>query len=269
MQQPGLLRWLFVFGTSLFASCVLAGEARIAVAANFTDAMREIAALFEHRSGHTTRISYGSTGKLYAQIENGAPFDLFLAADMRRPQMAEQHKLAVPGSLMVYARGRLALWSAQRGRFGDGEAYLRTANFHHLAIANPKTAPYGLAAQQALQHLGLWSALQPRLVYGDSIAQTFQFAVSGNAEAGFIACSQRTAWPDDQGSTWIVPDDYYAPIAQAAVLLHRGADNPAANAFLDFLRGDSARAVIERYGYGVDGRLHATDIGPGTAQAPR
>ncbi len=229
-----------------------AEEVSIAVAANFTDATRQLIPLFEQSTGHTTRVSYGSTGKLYAQIEHGAPFEVFLAADTERPRKAEQSGLAVPGSRFVYARGKLAFWSAREDLFSDGEAFLKSGEFRHIALANPKTAPYGQAAQQVLEQLGVWDDLQSQLVRGDSIAQTFQFTVTGNADAGFVALSQVRAWQQPGGSLWIIPQDYYAPIAQSAVLLKKGTDNPAAQAFIDFLRGDAARDVIASYGYGVE-----------------
>ncbi len=240
----------------LLRSCLsgdlLADEVSVAVAANFTDATRRLAPLFEQATGHRLKISYGSTGKLYAQIENGAPFEVFLAADTARPLKAEQAGLAVSGSHFIYARGRLVLWSAKAGLFDAGETYLKNAGFAHLAMANPKTAPYGHAARQVLEQLGLWSALQSELVRGDSIAQTFQFVATGNAEAGFVAYSQVKGWPGEAGSLWLIPQAYYTPIEQAAVLLRRGAANPGAQAFLDFIQGTVARQVIEGYGYGVD-----------------
>jgi len=227
-----------------------AGEVSVAVAANFTDAARDIIQLFEKETGHTVKVSFGSTGKLYAQIENGAPFEVFLAADAERPQKAEVAGLAIAGSRFTYALGRLYLWSAKPNAWGDAESWLAGGAFSHLAIANPKTAPYGLAAQQVMEHLGLWEKLQPKLVQGDSIAQTFQFAVSGNAEAGFVAGSQVKA-AGSVGTAWEVPQVYYHPIEQQAVLLRNGADNEAARAFLAFLQSDAARAVIRGYGYGV------------------
>jgi molybdate transport system substrate-binding protein len=241
-----------LFCLVLFSRHLPADEVSVAVAANFTDATRRLDALFEQASGHRLKISYGSTGKLYAQIGHGAPFEVFLAADIERPRKAEQAGLAVPGSRFVYARGRLVLWSARPGLFEAGEPYLQAADFAHLAIANPKTAPYGLAARQVLGRLGIWSSLQARLVRGDSIAQTFQFVATGNAEAGFVAYSQIKGWQGEPGSLWLIPQDYYEPIEQAAVLLQKGADNPAARAFLEFLQGDAARDLIQSYGYGVD-----------------
>ncbi|MBI1194659.1 MAG: molybdate ABC transporter substrate-binding protein [Gammaproteobacteria bacterium] len=242
----------FLIVTFVFCGPAQAETATIAVAANFTDATRDIVPLFEKATGHTVKVSYGSTGKLYAQIENGAPFDAFLAADINRPSKAERDGLAVNGTRFTYAKGKLALWSAKPGRFEDGGAYLKTGDFERVAIANPKTAPYGLAALQVLEHLALDHELQGKLVQGDSIAQTFQFVVSGNAEIGFVALSQVRAWKGDKGSAWEIPEPYYAPIEQQAILLTRGADNPAAWAFLAFLKGAEARTVITRYGYGVE-----------------
>ncbi len=241
-----------LLGLALLATQADADEVRIAVAANFTDATREIAPLFEQATGHTTRISYGSTGKLFSQIEHGAPFELFLAADTKRPVMAEKAGLAVAGSRFVYAKGKLALWSLKPDLFQNGEAFLKGGTFDHIALANPKTAPYGLAAEQVMQHIGILETLTPKLVKGDSIAQTFQFAATGNAEVGFIALAQIKGWKGDSGTLWEIPADYYAPIAQAAVLLKKGEDNPAATAYLEFLKSDAAREVIERFGYGVE-----------------
>ena len=244
-----------ILGTLLLLAVqgqAFAGEVSIAVAANFTDATRQIVPLFEQASGHKVKVSFGSTGKLYAQIANGAPFEVFLAADTQRPLKAEQQGLAVAGSRFVYAKGKLVLWSSKPGQFDDGEAYLKAGGFKRLAMANPKTAPYGLAAQQVMQHLQLWPQLAPKLVRGDSIAQTFQFVVSGNVQAGFVAYSQVKAWPGEAGATWVIPPDYYTPIDQSAVLLKKGEANPAARAFLDFLKSDAARVVIERFGYGVE-----------------
>jgi molybdate transport system substrate-binding protein len=252
MKKHRLLILSTLLATALLSSRLAAEEVRIAVAANFTDVTRQIAPLFEQATGHTTRISYGSTGMLFSQIENGAPFDLYLAADIRRPVQAEAAGLAVPGSRFIYARGKLVLWSANQGAFEAGESFLKQGEYAHAAIANPETAPYGLAARQVMEHLGVWQTLQPRLVRGDSIAQTFQFVATGNADIGFVACSQVKAWQKTPGTTWEIPADYYDPIDQAAVLLKRGENNPAALAFLGFLKRDSTRAVIERFGYGVE-----------------
>jgi len=229
-----------------------AAELHIAVAANFTDATRDLIPLFEKATGHTVKASFGSTGKLYAQIEHGAPFQVFLAADSKRPQKAEAEGLAVPGSRFTYARGKLVLWSAKSGTFTDGEAYLKSLSFKRAAMANPKTAPYGLAAQQVMQHIGVWEKAKQKMVRGDSIAQTFQFVATGNTEAGFVAYSQVKAWKQGGGSLWVIPADYYAPIEQQAVLLQKGKDDPAARAFLKFLQSPAAHKVIEGYGYGLN-----------------
>lgn len=241
-----------LLGLCLFGNPLQAGEVRLAVAANFIDAAREIASLFEEDCGHTTLISYGSTGKLYAQIQHGAPFHVFLSADKERAVKAEQESLAVAGSHFVYALGRLVLWSRSSDRFKDGEQFLKQGELAHLAMANPKTAPYGLAARQTMQHLELHQRLTPRLVQGDSIAQTFQFVATGNADAGFVALAQIKGWEGESGTLWEIPDEYHAPIEQAAVLLNKGSDNPAAVDFFEFLRSDTAREVIERYGYGAE-----------------
>lgn len=243
---------LIAVALGLVSYTASAAETTIAVAANFTDATRDLVPLFEKRTGHHVKVSFGSTGKLYAQIEHGAPFEVFLAADSKRPLRAETQELAVVGSRFTYAMGKLALWSPAPDAFSAAEAYLRAATFKRAAIANPKTAPYGLAAKQVMQHIGVWKQLQPKLVRGDSIAQTFQFTATGNAEVGFVALSQLSAWKGDKGTRWAIPQSYYDPIEQQAVLLNKGADNEAAKAFLDFLKSDEARAVITGYGYGVE-----------------
>ncbi|POF33883.1 molybdate ABC transporter substrate-binding protein [Roseibium marinum] len=234
------------------ASAAGAGEVSVAVAANFTDAMRDIARAFETATGHKAVVSFASTGKIYAQIQNGAPFEVFLAADAARPQKAEAEGLAVPGSRFTYAKGKLALWSATENLFSDGEDYLKTGAFSHAAIANPKTAPYGFAARQVLERLGLWDTLSDRLVRGDTIAQAFQFVASGNADVGLLALSQVLALPAGTGSNWEIPETYYEPIVQEAVLLKKGETNPAALAFIDFLKGGTARNITTGYGYAVE-----------------
>jgi len=227
----------------------VAGEVSLGVAANFTDTTRELAKRFEAETGHMVSASYGSTGKLYAQIKNGAPFDVFMAADVRRPALIEEEQAGVPGTRFTYARGKLALWSPAAAAFENAESYLAQQPFSRLAIANPKTAPYGLAAQQVLEHLNQWEALQPKLVRGDSIAQAFQFVVSRNAQAGFVALSQIKAWKEDEGTLWNVPQAYYQPIDQQAILLKHGADKAAARAWMDFLKSDTAITIIRNYGY--------------------
>lgn len=244
----------FIFGLlvlSFSTQQAVADEVNIAVAANFTGATKKLVPLFEKATGDTVKASFGSTGKLYAQIANGAPFEVFLAADTKRPLKAEKAGLAVPGEHFIYAKGKLVLWSAKKGLFQNGEQFLKQGNFSHLAFANPKTAPYGAAAKQVMQHLGIWSHLQARLVQGESISQTFQFVATGNAQAGFVAYSQLKAWQGAAGSSWVIPATFYQPIEQGAVLLKKGASNPAALAFFDFLQSKPARKVIESFGYGV------------------
>ncbi|HKJ88260.1 MAG TPA: molybdate ABC transporter substrate-binding protein, partial [Gammaproteobacteria bacterium] len=224
---------------------------RIAVASNFTAAVQALKSRFESASGDKVRISTGSTGTLYAQIRHGAPFDAFLAADARRPRLLEQEDRTVPGSRFTYARGRIALWSPNP-ELVAGQETLSAADFRHLAIANPRTAPYGLAAKQTLQSLGLWAKLQPRIVRGENIAQAHQYTASGTAELGFVALSQISG-PNrpDSGSRWLVPADLYDPIRQQAVLLKGAKDMHAAKAFLRFLKGPEAARVMRSFGYGT------------------
>ncbi len=229
---------------------VYAGTARIAVAANFTDAMQKLAPAFEQDTGYQLKISYGSTGKLYSQIVHGAPFDIFMAADADRPARAEREGHAVSGSRWTYARGQLVLWSASPGLFEDGAEYLKSASISRVAIANPKTAPYGMAAQQTMQQLGVWARLERSVIRGDSISQTFQFVATGNASVGFVSASQLHAWPR-QGSYWPVPSHLHQPIDQQVVLLNKGANNPAANAFIEFLRSTKTQTLLSTLGYGV------------------
>jgi molybdate transport system substrate-binding protein len=224
--------------------------AHIAVAANFMAPMQQMLPAFEAATGHKLQLSSGSTGKFYAQIKNGAPFDVLLAADDETPIKLEQEGAAVAGSRFSYAIGKLVLWSASvDGVDAKGEV-LRQGKFSHLAIANPKLAPYGRAAQESLQALGLWDGLQGKLVTGENIAQTQQFVASGNAQLGLLALSQ--VWRDGRlssGSAWLVPEKLHAPIRQDAVLLLKGKDNPAAQALLSYLRSDAAKAVLRSYGY--------------------
>jgi molybdate transport system substrate-binding protein len=224
-----------------------ADEVHVAVAANFTAAMKEIAVGFEQASGHQAVVSYGSTGKLYAQILHGAPFEVFLAADQKRPQLLEEKQLA--DRRFTYAIGKLVLWSSDTQREVGAEA-LGKNDFDRLALTNPKTAPYGAAAVTVLQRLGLYETLQPKLVQGDNVAQTYQFVSTENAQMGFIALAQIAL--DDSGSTWEVPSELYDPIRQDAVLLTRGKENSAAVAFLEYLNSKAAHKIIQRYGYAVE-----------------
>lgn len=226
----------------------LAAETNVAVAANFTEAAKEIATAFEARTGHTAVLSFGSTGQLYTQIGQGAPFAVFLAADDERPQKAVDEGLAVSGTVFPYAIGQLVLWSKDADAV-KGEGTLKAGAFEKIAIANPKTAPYGAAAVETMKALGVYDALEPKLVQGNNIAQTFQFVDTGNAEVGFVAMSQVAA--KTEGSRWAVPATLHAPIRQDAVLLKQGADDEAAKAFLEFLKGPEAAAVIRKFGYGT------------------
>jgi len=231
---------------------VQAAQTTIAVAANFTAAAQDLIRQFENTSPHHVKASFASTGKLYSQIEHGAPYAIFLAADSRRPLLAERSGTGVTGTRFTYARGKLVLWSAEPATFTDGKAYLSGLQYARLAIANPKTAPYGLAAQQVLEHLHLWQRIQPRLVRGDSITQAHQFVASGNARAGFIALSQLKGRNGSGCDCWIITDDLYQPINQQAILLRKGEHNQAALAFMVFLHSSTAQSIITAYGYGVE-----------------
>jgi molybdate transport system substrate-binding protein len=231
-------------------SPAFADEVKLAVAANFSAPVKKIAAEFEADTGHKAVISTGATGSFYAQIKNGAPFEVFLAADDETPARLEAEGAGVKGSRFTYAIGKLVLWSAQPGYVdGKGEV-LKKGEFKKLSIANPKTAPYGAAGIEVLKKLGLLDAVQPKIVQGENISQAFQFVSTGNAELGFVALSQ--VWENGAltgGSAWIVPAADYAPIRQDAILLAKGEGKPAADAFLKYLKGDKARAVIKSYGY--------------------
>jgi len=227
-----------------------ADETLVAVAANFTATAKEIGTAFEAATGHTVKFSFGSTGKLYAQIANGAPFQAFLAADAARPEKAEAEGLAVPGSRFTYAVGRLVLYSIDPELVDEAGAVLNDGDFKRLAIANPVTAPYGAAAVEVLNALNLKESLSDKLVQGDNIAQTLQFVTTGNAELGMLALSQVIGM--DDGSRWDIPADLYQPIRQDAVLLKTGENSDATKAFLAFLKDPEATAIIANYGYGTE-----------------
>lgn len=228
-----------------------AAQTNVAVAANFTDAAKEIAAAFRQKTGHDAVLSFGASGQFYTQITQGAPFQVFLSADDSRPAKLVEDGLAVPGSRFTYAIGKLVLWSKSPGVVAGAET-LKAASFAKLSICNPAAAPYGAAAVEAMKALKLYEQLQPKLVEGATITQAYQFVETGNAEVGFVALSQLAG--SDTGSRWVVPQDLYRPIRQDAVLLKSGAGNDAANAFIGFLRGPEARAIIEKYGYVLDGQ---------------
>lgn len=245
-----LSRLFAALGAGLLACAAQAAEVQIAVAANFTAPIKEIAAEFEKDTGHKVVASFGPTGGFYTQIKNGAPFEVFFAADDTTPAKLETEGDTVAGSRFTYAVGKLVLWSATSGYVDDKGEVLKKNEFKHLSIANPKTAPYGLAATQVLAKLGLADALKPKLVEGGNITQAHQFVATGNAELGFVALSQ--VYKDGKitgGSAWIVPAEYYEAIRQDAVILAKGKDNPAAKALTDYLKGPKAAAVIKAYGY--------------------
>ncbi|MDT8991824.1 molybdate ABC transporter substrate-binding protein [Curvibacter sp. APW13] len=234
----------------LAAGYAWAGEARVAVAANMSAPMQQLQAEFGRATGHTLVVAVGATGKLQAQIVNGAPFDVLVSADDEAPKRLEAGGQAVAGTRLTYAIGRLVLWSATPGLVDAQGQVLSQGNFRHLALANPQTAPYGAAAVEVMDKLGLRARLQPRWVQGESVAQAWQFVASGNAELGFVAASQvlRNQQPLG-GSVWLVPSSLHTPLLQDAVLLQRGRDNDAAKAFLAFLRSDAARQVLRSYGF--------------------
>jgi molybdate transport system substrate-binding protein len=226
---------------------VRADQLRLAVASNFRSAMQAVAAQFEQRSQGRVTLIFGSTGKQFAQVRNGAPFDAFFAADAERPSRLEAEGRIVPGSRFTYAIGALVLWSPRADLVDPEGLVLDSDRFDHLAMANPDLAPYGAAAREVLRSLGLWQRLEPRVVRGENIAQAYQFVVSGNAQLGFVARSQ-LVFPgaEPRGSAWQPPQSLYPRIEQQAVLLR---DTNAARAFMAFMRSDEARALIGAYGY--------------------
>ena len=229
-----------------------AGDVHVAVAANFAAPMKAIAEAFEKATGHSAVLSSGATGKFYAQIRNGAPFDVLLAADEETPARLERENAALAGSRFTYATGKLVLWSADPKRIDARGDVLRRGDFVHLAIAAPRLAPYGAAAVETLTQLGLLAALEPKFVTGESIGQTYTFVASGNAPLGFVALSQ--VWENGRlksGSAWVVPEQLHRPIRQDALQLLRSRDNPAADALMRYLKSDAAKAVIRSFGYDV------------------
>lgn len=250
--MSGIRNGLLVLGLFFSSLPVWAGEITVAVAANFTRTIEEVGVAFEASTGHRVRFSFGPTGKLYAQIRNGAPFDLFFAADTDKTTRLVQEGLA--SDEFIYARGRLVLYSQDLPVHDDYQAVLEQAEFRHLAIANPKTAPYGAAALTVLENLGVMDRVQSRIVNGESIAHAFQYVATGNASIGFLALSQvvdRNSPLYDKGEYWQPPQALYPPLDQGAVLLVRARDNPAARAFLEFVKTKEARVIIEAYGYDV------------------
>ena len=245
-----MIRPTLLICSLLLSQSASAEEVQLAVAANFTAPMQKIAADFEKDTGHRAVLAFGATGKFYAQIANGAPFEMLLSADDETPARLEQEFLTAPNTRFTYAIGKLVLWSAKADLVDGKGEILKKGSFKHLALANPKTAPYGAAAIEVLTRLGLQGGVQDKLVQGENIAQTYQFISTGNAELGFVALSQ--VYKDGavtSGSAWRVPGSLYTPIRQDAVILAKGRNNPAARALADYLKGEKAQAVIRSYGY--------------------
>ncbi len=239
-----LLTLLLPLGASVHAD-----EISVAVAANFTAPMKLIAADFEKDSGHKLLTSFGSTGKFYAQIKNGAPFEVLLTADDETPTRLIKEGAAVPGTQFTYAIGKLVLWSARPGVVDAKGEVLKQAAFDHIALADPKLAPYGAAGVEAMKALGVYEVLQPKIVTAENISQAYQFISTGNAALGFVALSQVLKDGRIEGSSWLVPAKLYTQIRQDAVLLDQGKAKPAAQALLKFLKGDKARTIIQSFGY--------------------
>lgn len=243
----------FMFFFYVCLATAPAEEIRVAVAANFLATLNEIITNFQADTSHTILVSSGSSGKLYAQIKNGAPFDVLFSADAERPQLLENEGLAVKGSRFVYSVGRLTLWSPDSNVIQGGAPHvLSDGRFEHLAIANPKTAPYGRAAEQTLKKMGLWESLKDLIVQGENIGQAFQFVYSKNAQLGFVALSQvLDSKINGSGSRWDVPTSFHDSLEQEAVLLTTGENNTAAKAFLEYVKREKSLAIIERFGYGL------------------
>jgi molybdate transport system substrate-binding protein len=236
--------------TLIASTLTSAAEIKVAVAANFAQTLKEISTIFEKDTGHKLAITQGSTGKLYAQISQGAPFEIFLSADDETPEKLITEGKAIQGTRFTYAIGRLALWSPKPDLVDDGGSVLKTDKFRFLAIANARVAPYGRAAVQVMQKLGVLASIEPRVVQGESITQTFQFVSTGNAQLGFVALSQISEnGKIKTGSAWIVPENMHEQLRQDAVLLNPGKDSGAATALLNFLKSDKAKKIISAHGY--------------------
>ncbi len=245
------MKRILLVSLCLLSGLVYSGEVKVAVAANFTQAAKGIANAFYEQTNDTAILSFGSTGKLYAQIANGAPFEVFLAADVVRPEKAIEAGYAIAGSGFTYAKGKIVLYSAKSDLVDEQGAILQSSeSMNKVAIANPKTAPYGNAAVETMKALNVYSSLESKIVQGDSIAQTYQFVATRAADVGFVAYSQ--VINSDVGSMWVVPESLYPAIRQNAVLLNIGANSETANAFIAFLKSETARKIIESYGYGLD-----------------
>lgn len=247
MNNPRLLILISLLLVVMGASKANSGEIRVAVASNFNEAIRALATEFEDKTGHRVVVIFGSTGKHYAQIKHGAPYDIFLAADKVRPKLLDEEGVAIPSSRFTYAIGQLVLWSPNNKSVVGGLAAIKQKSYRYLALANPKLAPYGEAAREVLQANGLWEELQGKMVKGENVGQAYQFVQSGNAELGFVAYSQvKTKIEAKKGFGWLVPQSLYTPIEQQAVLL---SDNPVAHQFISFIRSQESKMLIESFGY--------------------
>jgi molybdate transport system substrate-binding protein len=253
MFSKKVIRLLTALSLFTVATFTHAETTLVAVAANFTKPMTEIADVFEKTTGHSAKLSFGSSGKFVAQIENGAPFEVFLAADDKNPLKLQQDNFAVAKSQFTYAIGKLVLWSVHPNVVDAQGQVLSKGGFKHIALADPKLAPYGEAAVEMLKAKKLFDKLTPLFVQGENIAQTYQFISTGNAELGFVALSQviDNKGKISIGSAWLIPENLYAPLKQDAVLLKKGESNPAAVALLKFLKSEPALAIIKKYGYGL------------------
>ena len=250
MQATIISRTVITLALLLFGQASWSATVLVAVAANFSKPMTEIVSQFEKATGHSAKLSFGSSGKFVSQLENGGPFEVLLSADEKGPEKLEQAGLTVPNTRFVYALGKLVLWSSTPNFVDDKGKILMTSNFKHLALADPKVAPYGAAAIDVLKKMKLFEKLQPLFVQGENIAQTYQFISTANAELGFLALSQVIKnGKIVGGSSWIIPDNLHAPIRQGAVLMKKGAENPAARALIDYLKSIPALAIIKKYGY--------------------
>ena len=253
-QKPGMLGSIFLITFLFNLSHARASELRVAVASNFLFPIKELSRKFRNSTENKVVLISGSTGKLFAQIRQGAPFDILLAADSARPKLLENEGTGVPGTRFTYALGRLVLWSPNSKLFYKNDLQvLSRKNFRYLAIANPKTAPYGKAAEQVLKKKGLWKKIQNKLVRGENISQTFQFVMTGNADIGFIAFSQfeknKRQLP---GYSWAIPEDWHDPIRQQGILLKRAKENKAALEFLSFIKSKHIQKIIENFGYSIE-----------------
>ena len=250
MQATIISRTVITLALLLLGQASWSATVLVTVAANFSKPMAEIVSQFEKATGHSVKLSFGSSGKFVSQLENGGPFEVLLSADEKGPEKLEQAGLTVPNTRFVYALGKLVLWSSKPNFVDDKGKILMTSNFKHLALADPKVAPYGAAAIDVLKKMKLLEKLQPLFVQGENIAQTYQFISTANAELGFLALSQVIEnGKIVGGSSWIIPDNLHAPIRQGAVLMKKGAENPAARALIDYLKSIPALAIINKYGY--------------------